>query len=148
VEEVLISLQFYPGSEKINIEVTIPDETTLFSDPTRVRIVLANLLSNALKYSDPAKENPFIKINATKVDMHLAISVQDNGAGIDRQYVSKIFDMFYQGNEKSDGSGLGLYIVKETLEKIQGEISVQSELGKGSEFKVMLPIQIDAFQNE
>ncbi len=148
VEEVLISLQFYPGSEKINIEVTIPDETTLFSDPTRVRIVLANLLSNALKYSDPAKENPFIKINAIKVDMHLAISVQDNGAGIDRQYVSKIFDMFYQGNEKSDGSGLGLYIVKETLEKIQGEISVQSELGKGSEFKVMLPIQIDAFQNE
>ena len=148
VEEVLISLQFYPGSEKINIEVTIPDETTLFSDPTRVRIVLANLLSNALKYSDPAKENPFIKINATKVDMHLAISVQDNGAGIDRQYVSKIFDMFYQGNEKSDGSGLGLYIVKETLEKIQGEISVQSELGKGSEFKVMLPIQIDAFRNE
>ena len=148
VEEVLISLQFYPGSEKINIEVTIPDETTLFSDPTRVRIVLANLLSNALKYSDPAKENPFIKINATNVDMHLAISVQDNGAGIDRQYVSKIFDMFYQGNEKSDGSGLGLYIVKETLEKIQGEISVQSELGKGSEFKVMLPIQIDAFRNE
>jgi signal transduction histidine kinase len=56
--------------------------------------------------------------------------------------------MFYQGNEKSDGSGLGLYIVKETLEKIQGEISVQSELGKGSEFKVILPIQIDAFRNE
>jgi signal transduction histidine kinase len=110
--------------------------------------VLANLLSNALKYSDPAKENPFIKINATKVDLHLAISVQDNGVGIDRQYVSKIFDMFYQGNEKSDGSGLGLYIVKETLEKIQGEISVQSELGKGSEFKVILPIQIDAFRNE
>lgn len=148
VKEVLISLQFFPGSEKIKIVVNIPDETTLYSDPTRVRIVLANLLSNALKYSDPAKENPFIKINATKVDLHLAISVQDNGVGIDRQYVSKIFDMFYQGNEKSDGSGLGLYIVKETLEKIQGEISVQSELGKGSEFKVILPIQIDAFRNE
>jgi signal transduction histidine kinase len=148
VDEILISLQFYPGAEKINIEVNIPDETTLYSDLTRVKIVLANLLSNALKYSDPAKENPFIKISATKIQTHLAISVQDNGAGIDHRSVSKIFDMFYQGNEKSDGSGLGLYIVRETLEKIQGEISVQSELGKGSEFKVVLPIQVDAFQNE
>jgi signal transduction histidine kinase len=148
VEEVLMSLQFYPGSEKIDIELNIPDETTLYSDPTRVRIVLANLLSNALKYSDPTRENPFIKISATKGHTHLQISVRDNGAGIDHRYVSKIFDMFYQENEKSDGSGLGLYIVKETLEKIQGEINVKSELGKGSEFKVMLPMRVDASLSE
>jgi len=148
VDEILISLQFYPGAVKINIDVNIPDETTLYSDATRVKIVLANLVSNALKYSDPAKENPFIKISATKIHTHIEISVRDNGAGIDHRSVSKIFDMFYQGNEKADGSGLGLYIVRETLEKIQGEISVQSELGKGSEFKVVLPMQIDAIENE
>jgi signal transduction histidine kinase len=95
VGEILLSLQFYPGAEKINIEVNIPDETTLYSDATRVRIVLVNLLSNALKYSDPAKENPFIKICATKVHTHLEISVQDNGPGIDHRSVSKIFDMFF-----------------------------------------------------
>jgi signal transduction histidine kinase len=144
VDDVFISLQFYPGSDKVKFDVNIPDDVVLLSDATRVKVVLANLLSNALKYSDHTKENPFIKIDAVKVHTHLEISVKDNGTGIDHQYLPNIFDMFFQGNEKSDGSGLGLYIVKETLEKIQGEISVQSEFGKGSDFKVVLPIQLDA----
>jgi len=147
VDEILVSLQFYPGSEKINIDVNVPDDLSLRSDTTRVRIVLANLLSNAFKYSKHAKKDAFIKIDATKSLTQVEISIRDNGTGIDQQYLPKIFDMFFQANDNSEGSGLGLYIVKETLEKIHGEISVQSEVGKGTEFIVTLPIEMDVAGN-
>jgi signal transduction histidine kinase len=115
----------------------------LRSDATRVRIVLANLLSNAFKYSKPAKENAFIKIGSIRTPTHIEIAIHDNGTGIDQQYLPKIFDMFFQANDNSEGSGLGLYIVKETLEKIQGEIRVQSEVGKGTEFVITLPVEMN-----
>jgi signal transduction histidine kinase len=142
VSEILTSLQFYPGSEKVHVDVHIPEDATLKSDPTRIQIVLANLISNAFKYSNHANDNAFIKIKTTKTPTHVEVSIQDNGTGIDDQYLPHIFDMFFQANDKSDGSGLGLYIVKETLEKIQGKIRVQSELGKGTEFIVTLPWEI------
>lgn len=142
VSEILTSLQFYPWSEKVQVDVRIPEDASLQSDPTRIQIVLANLISNAFKYSNHATGNAFIKITATKTQNHMEISIQDNGTGIDDQYLPHIFDMFFQANEKSDGSGLGLYIVKETLEKIQGKIRVYSELGKGTEFIVTLPLEI------
>ena len=105
--------------------------------------MLANLISNAFKYSKQGKGNAFIKITATILEAGVEISIQDNGSGIDRQYLPKIFDMFFQANEKSEGSGLGLYIVKETLEKIHGQIQVQSEFGKGTEFVVTLPMELN-----
>lgn len=139
IDEILASLRFYPGSEKIETTVHIPAELTLQTDSTRLRIVLANLISNAFKYSNHRQEKPFIKISAFTTPAHVHVSIQDNGAGIDPAHLTKIFDMFFQVNEKSEGSGLGLYIVKETLQKIQGDIRVQSEVGKGSEFIVTLP---------
>ena len=141
VNDILTSLQFYPGSEKVQVDVHIPEDGTVHSDPTRVRIVLANLISNAFKYSNH-NNNAYIKITATQTQTHMDLSIQDNGTGIDEQYLPHIFDMFFQANEKSEGSGLGLYIVKEALEKIQGKIRVQSECGKGTEFIVTLPLEI------
>lgn len=142
VSEVLTSLQFYPGVEVIDISVNIPDALTITSDRTRVQIVFANIISNAIKYSNPAQEKAYIKIYASETNTGLTISVEDNGKGIDSQYLSNIFDMFFQANEKSEGSGLGLYIVKETLEKIHGEIHVESALGQGTTFVVTLPKDI------
>jgi signal transduction histidine kinase len=142
VDDSLMNLQYYPGSEKVDVQVNIPDHLTLVSDPTRLRIVLANLLSNAFKYSNPVIENPYIIISASITTTGIELSIRDNGTGIDEQFLPKIFDMFFQANDKSEGSGLGLYIVKETLEKIQGDIRVQSELRNGTEFIVMLPKEI------
>ena len=140
--EILASLQFYPGADKIDLSVNIPDGVTITSDHTRVQIVLANILSNSYKYSSHSRGNAFIKISVSKTKSGIEISIQDNGSGIDSQYLPKIFDMFFQANEKSEGSGLGLYIVKETLARIHGQIRVQSELGKGTEFVVTLPKEI------
>lgn len=142
VDEILASLQFYPGSEKIRVTVNIPEDETLQSDITRLGIVLSNLISNAFKYSNQANDNSFIHITTTKTLTHINLSIRDNGIGIQDQYLAQIFDMFFQANDKSEGSGLGLYIVKETLEKIQGTIRVQSEYEKGTEFVVTLPLDI------
>jgi signal transduction histidine kinase len=139
VSDTLENLQFYPGAEKIKLEVVVPDRLIIQSDPTRMQILIGNLLSNAFKYADPKKSNSFIKIHAEDNEQDVHISIEDNGIGIHPDYVSKIFEMFFQGYEKSDGSGLGLYIVKETLEKLNGKISVESELEKGSTFRVILP---------
>ena len=138
VLETFENLKFYPGAEKIKFDVHIAEGLTLKSDAIRVQVLLGNLISNAFKYADHKKNNSFIKIDAVKNSGQVVISIEDNGIGIQPEYLTKIFDMFFQGHEKSDGSGLGLYIVKETLEKIKGTITVESEPGRGSLFTVVL----------
>ena len=69
----------------------------------------------------------------------MSIEITDNGTGIDAEYHDKIFDMFFRGTELSKGTGLGLYIVKKAVEKLQGKIEIQSEKRKGTTFTVYLP---------
>lgn len=139
VNDSIENLQFYPGAEKIKLEISIPEGLTIQSDSTRMQILIGNLLSNAFKYTDAEKRDSFIKIQAESSEKNVVIIIEDNGIGIHPEYLSKIFEMFFQGYEKSDGSGLGLYIVKETLDKLNGKISVESEPGKGSVFRITLP---------
>ncbi|HPM29215.1 MAG TPA: HAMP domain-containing sensor histidine kinase [Chryseolinea sp.] len=139
INDALENLQFYPGAEKVSVELSIQEDLTIKSDFIRMQILLGNLLSNAFKYVDPGKSNSFIKVTVKANTENIVISIGDNGIGIHSDYAEKIFDMFFQGYEKSDGSGLGLYIVKETLEKIKGTISVKSVLGEGSIFTVVIP---------
>jgi len=68
-----------------------------------------------------------------------SVTVEDNGIGISDKYIDKIFDMFYRATESSDGSGLGLYIVKETVDRLKGKIDVQSRPEEGTRFKVEFP---------
>jgi signal transduction histidine kinase len=67
------------------------------------------------------------------------ITVEDNGAGIEKKYLNKVFNMFFKATDRSEGAGLGLYIVKQTVEKLEGSVSLKSETGKGSTFRVVLP---------
>ena len=111
----------------------------LNTDSMRLKIVLSNLIDNSLKYRDEKKEKPFIRIEAAERDDVKLIIVKDNGVGIDQAYLDKIFHMFFRASENSKGSGLGLYIVKETLGKINGSIQVESSLGSGTTFMVRIP---------
>jgi signal transduction histidine kinase len=72
-------------------------------------------------------------------DTETGIIVKDNGIGISKENQEKIFDMFYRVSENSVGSGLGLYIVKEIVEKLDGKIEVESEPGKGTAFSIHIP---------
>jgi signal transduction histidine kinase len=140
MKEVVDGLRYAEGFENIYIIYSMSSELEMVSDRSRLKVVLNNLIGNAFKYHDPAKENPLIEISASKQNGELKIEIKDNGLGISPEHQPKVFDMFYRASEKSKGSGLGLYIVKETIEKMSGIISVESQLSKGTTFTVQLPM--------
>ncbi|MEO5599351.1 MAG: HAMP domain-containing sensor histidine kinase [Cyclobacteriaceae bacterium] len=139
VADVAEALIFSAGNPDIRIENYVSEDEIVHTDLMRLKIVLSNLIDNSLKYCDVEKESPFIRIETVGGEDEKIISVKDNGVGIDPQYMDKIFNMFFRAHEKSKGSGLGLYIVKETLNKINGQIRVESNLGVGTTFIVSLP---------
>ena len=139
VENVKDNFQFLDGADAINFEDEIRVDSVIV-DKTRLTVVLNNLISNAIKYHKHDRKNQWIKVSVHPSDNTLNIIISDNGLGINKEKQLKIFDMFYRGTEISKGSGLGLYIVKETIEKMNGSIRVESEEGEGTAFIVTLPV--------
>jgi signal transduction histidine kinase len=143
VVEILDSLKHTDGGQSINFHIDIPENLCLRSDTIRLSVILNNLIGNAIKFSDTSKKNSFIRIEVSKANDGYAISVDDNGIGIEREHQPKVFDMFFRGSERSKGSGLGLYIVKESVHKIAGSIYLKSKPGVGSTFTVLLPERLN-----
>lgn len=141
VQEIFGTLKFINGAESIVLEENLPDPLVVTTDRTRLQIVLFNLISNAIQYRDPSKNNSYIKLSSTVGPNGLAFHIDDNGIGIDYPHHARIFDMFYRASTKSKGSGLGLYIVKETMEKLGGTIRLHSIVGEGTRFTLELPLQ-------
>lgn len=108
------------------------------SDRLRLKIIISNLLSNAIKYADTSKEEMIISINTYNQDDLTKIEITDNGIGIKNEFKEHIFEMYF-GTNKNKGSGLGLYIVKEAVENIRGNISLISESNIGSTFTLTIP---------
>jgi signal transduction histidine kinase len=123
----------------IKKKVTAKGNGVLISDAHRLSIILNNIISNAIKYRDTNKDWAEINIDVDTTDEHTTIYCQDNGIGIDKQYLPRVFEMFYRATEYSDGAGLGLYIAKETVEKLEGTITIKSEMGKGTTIIISVP---------
>jgi len=138
-QEVWESLKYSPEAERINFQIEIPDEVFIESDKSRLQMVIANLISNAVRYHDARKPHQYIRLKYHVTGHVSYIKVEDNGQGISPEYHSKIFEMFFRANEQSKGSGLGLYIVKEALVKLSGSIQLESVPGLGTTFTVRLP---------
>ncbi|MEK6480074.1 HAMP domain-containing sensor histidine kinase [Catalinimonas sp. 4WD22] len=143
VEVNLAVANFYHVGNTKNLEITtkISQPEYFVSDLTRVRIVLNNLISNAIKYRRYYLDRSFIDIRIWVDEEAAHIEVEDNGEGIPEDRLPYIFDMFYRSSERSEGSGLGLYIVKDVLQKLDGHIEVSSTFDKGSTFTVTIPNQ-------
>ncbi|MEZ4943895.1 MAG: HAMP domain-containing sensor histidine kinase [Cyclobacteriaceae bacterium] len=139
VKEVISGIEFISSNAKTVAKIDIPENMTSFCDVARMRVILNNLISNSIKYSDPTKNENYYAVGMHMRDSELILSVTDNGIGIQSDYQGRIFEMFYRATESSDGSGLGLYIVKETVHKLGGTITFESEYTKGSTFTVRLP---------
>jgi signal transduction histidine kinase len=118
---------------------SVEQDCPLYSDTTRLTYILGSLVSNATQYADFQKAEPFVKIKIHVSKNIATIECEDNGQGIETDAINKVFDMFYRGSESSTGAGLGLYIVKETIKKMNGSITLQSEFGQGTLIKVMIP---------
>lgn len=139
IHEVKSSIKFAEDVREIELDTIVNTNEKIVSDSKRITIVLNNLISNAYKYADPTKEKSFVTVEFNAIDDKIQIVVKDNGIGIEASEIDKIFNMFHRSTVFSSGSGLGLYIVKETLEKLGGIINVESEFQLGTKFIVELP---------
>ena len=130
------------GSEKVNKIIDITGDSPLYCDDYRLLVIFNNLLSNSIKYRDPKKAENYVHFQIHIDRDFLTARVQDNGIGVSNDFLSKIFNMFYRATEKSEGAGLGLYIVKETVQKLGGTVDVQSEFGVGTTFQIEIPNRV------
>jgi PAS domain S-box-containing protein len=138
MEESLEGVPYeYKGDIEVSVEIN--DKNIFKGDKTRISVIINNLLVNAHKYqsSKRDKKHIHIKIKTNKKDMQFIIS--DNGEGISEENQERIFDMFYRASESSDGSGLGLYIVKNVVDTLGGRIYLTSTVDKGTTFEVIIP---------
>jgi two-component system, sensor histidine kinase len=137
--EILENLKYNEDFSRIKVDLTELHNDEILQDKARLRIILNNLLTNAVKFQKRFEgHDPYIRISSRRSGERVHIEIEDNGEGIRDELQTRIFDMFYRGNENSRGSGLGLYIAKEAAVRINGNISVRSEYGKGSTFIVEL----------
>ncbi len=147
VDEIVSNLKYMSITKEVDIKVNIKQVVNFTSDPTRLSIVLNNLISNAIRYQDKEACPPFVHIDIVCSAEEAQIKVTDNGIGISNEYHDKIFDMFYRVSSGSVGSGLGLYIVKEAIDKMDGQLTVESAVGKGSSFFISIPNKFKTNQN-
>jgi signal transduction histidine kinase len=133
------SLQHNPRAVGIKFINEIPEDLVVMNDGRRMKVVLTNIIGNAIHHHDRGKEYQYIRLYHQATEESFSLHVQDNGLGVDPALHEKIFDMFVRGNEKSQGTGLGLYIVKETISVLSGKILLQSVPSEGSTFSITLP---------
>jgi signal transduction histidine kinase len=138
IEDVITDVKFNQGADSIRLDYDEQIHHILRTDYYQLKVVLGNLISNAVKYHDSKKPDQYIAIRYEKVDRDVHISVEDNGIGIAPESQHKVFDMFYRATSEAEGSGLGLFIVQQALDKISARITLVSNLGKGSIFTVII----------
>ena len=124
-----------------NIEklIKVSQKEPFFTDRRRLLVILNNLISNSIKYADYNNKQPYVQVTVKCNAQQAIISVKDNGIGMSKKVQGHVFEMFYRASSLGAGSGLGLYIVKDVVNKLKGNIQVESEQHKGSTFVVTIP---------
>jgi|GEM_PF-2944574 len=139
IEDIIKDLYYIDGVDKICITTQIHDDISLINDAGRLKVIITNLISNAIRYHNLDNPNPYICIQVKTNREKAVIEVKDNGLGIEKEHLDKVFQMFYRASNHSKGSGIGLYIVKEMLAKLNGTIDLTSEPRQGTVFRVEIP---------
>lgn len=142
IEEIVIEIfdmVRYSVSYPIELRIDIDEKVNFYSDAYRIKILLNNLISNAVKYSSNRDNNAFVEF-ITRVDENEAVFyIKDNGEGIPDQLKEKVFEIYFRASNSSSGTGLGLFICSQVLKKLNGIIELESAVGKGSTFIVSIP---------
>lgn len=110
-----------------------------YSDPYRLSILFRNLISNSITFRNQYQESINITIRVAVTAKQVMITFIDNGVGIRAEHLSRVFDMFFRGSERSKGAGLGLYIVREVIQRLNGTIQIESKLDEGTTVSITLP---------
>jgi signal transduction histidine kinase len=116
----------------------IQTEPIVLSDKSRLGVLLKNIIGNSIKYRRKDIDS-FVKFSLSRKAGKIIMKVNDNGEGINEQHLDKIFTMFYRGTTSSVGTGLGLYICKEIVNKLNGDLHVESTAGQGTTMTITIP---------
>lgn len=143
IDEIWESLRYGADAKGIEFKNEVPTDLVVMNDGRRMKIVLGNLISNAIRYHDHWKDDKYIRLYHKAVAGSFTLHIEDNGQGIAPELQAKVFDMFFRASEQSQGSGLGLFIVKETVAKLSGRIELDSVVREGSTFSITLPICVE-----
>lgn len=138
--DILEDLKFMDQFSEIDKQFDNQLTYNFYSDPKRIRVVMANLIANAIKHHMPRQiQKPFLRVEIRDQEGGVQIRIKDNGPGIDEKFQKDIFKMFFRATNRNPGSGLGLYIVEETIARLGGQIELNSKPNLGAEFIVTLP---------
>ena len=147
LQEIISQHRYDDNGAAVKISIEIDQKIAFFTDTYRMGIVFNNLVANALRYSDLRKPQPNLLIRGFCNENNAIISFIDNGIGIEKEYLEKIFEIFYRANTHAKGTGIGLYLVREYLQKIKGTVNVRSIFGEGTEFALDIPNHLLNIQN-
>ncbi|MTI40705.1 PAS domain-containing sensor histidine kinase [Fulvivirga lutimaris] len=139
IDSCLKDLAFLETYNKVKTNISIKGNSSIKTDKLKLKIILSNIISNAFKYMDDSKPEPYLNIDIITSTKELKITISDNGIGIEEEHLPKIFDMFYRATELSQGSGLGMYIVKQSVDKLEGTVTISSKFKEGTTFNISLP---------
>lgn len=138
IEELFQFSQTIPGFESLNLHTEIDCDRTFFSDKYLLCTIFKALISNAVQYQNPEGINKF-EFRVIEEGEELVIIASDNGLGIEPEIIDQVFELFFRGQNRSGGIGMGLYIVQEAVKKLRGSIHLESTPKKGTSFHIRLP---------
>ncbi len=132
IEDILSSLQYLPNYKNIDILINIQQYVVFYSDQVVMYSIMQNVIENSIKYFDSHKPYSFLKIKIQVTEELTRIEFEDNGIGIEEPYLEKVTEMFVRAAESSTGNGIGLFIVKKSVEKLDGTLQIDSKQGIGT----------------
>jgi signal transduction histidine kinase len=147
IEEIKSSFEHLPNYKGMRFELDIQQNEKFFCEKFILYSIFQNLIENAIKYRKTYNNDSFLKIEVLIDKKEASIKFEDNGIGMSPEYHNKIFDMFFRIQSGKDSTGLGLYIVKVSVEKLGGSIRMESQPEEGAIFYVKIPNFLNATRN-
>jgi signal transduction histidine kinase len=140
IDECIGSFQGMTNFSNIEFRRLVEPGIEFRTEWTLLNAILQNLIENAIKYS--RRQSPFVEIRVQQENGSIVLEVEDNGQGIAQEHQKRIFEMFFRATPNASGRGLGLYILKRSVDKLKGTIEIKSVPGAGSTFTVRLPNKV------
>lgn len=143
INEIIESIKFHPNAQGVEFLVTVNQGVIFISNQMNIKTILSNLISNAFKYQRTNEPNKKVEIDVGIANNLATVSVKDNGVGIKEDKLEEVFNMFYRAKQDDTGTGIGLFIVKEAIDKLDGKIDLKSTFGEGTEVTLKIPGKIE-----
>jgi signal transduction histidine kinase len=138
INETFNQLKFATSTGKsVEKVISVKQDQPFYSDRWRLKVILNNIISNAIRYRNG--KDPVIKVDVEISQHNVKLAIEDNGKGIEKEHLPNVYKMFYRATDDGAGSGLGLYIVKEAIDKLNGRINIESEVGRGTTVRLEIP---------